>query len=446
MRSLVLGVWGGRGRARRSLALLGVIGLSLLAALPAAAAAGAHASALPLTAAGPAATTSPPSNASDEGWYHLNVHSVSPGAVDSAAATFDGKDGYVLLFGGCSKPVCPLGYTWKFQANGWANLTGSVGYPPSARYAAGMTYDARDGYVVLFGGMGATGALGDTWTFQYGRWTQVTTSGASAPPARSGAGLIYDALDSDVILFGGASATGAPLADTWSFAGGVWTNLTASAVSAPPARFSAGFAYDSLDRMGLLFGGTGLCGAYCGDTWGFAGGHWMNLTSAVGGSVPSPRSEAALTYDAGRNAVVLIGGENGVILSDTWGFAHGAWLYLSANSSASLGSRANLAAAFDPGDGYLVAYGGHNSAGLRLGTWILLTPLAVTVAASLPSVTTGQAEQFTASTSGGFGPVNVSWNFGDGTATAIGASVGHTYFSAGSFQVTTTATDSLQVT
>ena len=97
-----------------------------------------------------------------------------------------------------------------------------------------MSYDARDGYVVLFGGLSLGGALGDTWTYEYGRWTQVSTTTSPAPSPRYDAGLIYDTLDSEIVLFGGVSATGAPLSDTWAFAGGVWTNLTASAGPAPP--------------------------------------------------------------------------------------------------------------------------------------------------------------------------------------------------------------------
>jgi hypothetical protein len=36
------------------------------------------------------------------------------------------------------------------------------------------------GQIVLFGGIGAGGALDDTWTFDGAQWTQVTTPGPSA--------------------------------------------------------------------------------------------------------------------------------------------------------------------------------------------------------------------------------------------------------------------------
>jgi len=387
-----------------------------------------------------------PTNASEEGWFHLAVRSVAPSLRDSAAMTYDAKDGYVLLFGGCSKPVCPLPDTWRYMAGAWTNLTGAVAINPTARYGAAMAYDARDGYVVMFGGNAASGALGDTWTFEFGRWTQVATTPATAPSPRYDAGLLYDALDSETVLFGGESGTGAPLSDTWTFAGGAWTNITASAGPAPAARFSAGFGYDALDHLGILFGGTGLCGASCSDTWGFESGRWTNLTAAVGTNVPSPRSEVALTYDVSRGELVLVGGQDTVVLADMWGFTHGLWTYLAANTTTSPGPRADLSAAYDPADGYLLTYGGHSTVGLHVGTWVLLTPLSTTVLPELATVATGQADQFMATSYGGYGSVSFAWNFGDGSPVVTGASAGHTYFVPGTFPVTATATDGLGVT
>ncbi len=440
-----------RVRAWGGLVPLGVlvIGLLLLGSVPAAAPAAPHVAAAP--AAGTHVTAAAgqpqlPTNASTEGWYKLTLHAPIPSPRDAAAATYDAKDGYLLMLGGCAKPLCPQFDTWKFQAGAWGNLTLSAGTPPAARSGAAMAYDARDGYVVMFGGTGAAGVLGDTWTFQYGRWTQVATTPATAPSPRASAGLLYDAIDSRVILFGGAGLTGAPLSDTWSFAGGVWTNLTPTIGVAPPARFSAGFAFDPVDHAGILFGGSGLCGTFCADTWSYIGSRWTNLTSAVGTNVPAARSDAALVFDDGRGSTVLVGGQNGATLSDTWGFAHGVWSYLSANSSSSIGARADVAAAFDAGDGYLLAYGGHTTSTPKAGTWVFLTPLSGLVVPALSVLVPGQADQFTAAVWGGFGAHNVTWNFGDGSAVATGPTAGHTYFATGSFPVTITVTDGLGVT
>src|SRR5438105_2716674 len=61
---------------------------------------------------------------------------------------------------------------------------------PSARYRMGMAYDQARGEVVLFGGNGATGDVGDTWTWDGTTWTQQHP--ATSPSARYGMGMAYD--------------------------------------------------------------------------------------------------------------------------------------------------------------------------------------------------------------------------------------------------------------
>ncbi|MCI4350986.1 MAG: hypothetical protein L3K15_05685, partial [Thermoplasmata archaeon] len=62
-----------------------------------------------------------------------------------------------------------------------------------------MAYDARDKYVVLFGGFGAS-VFGDTWSFSAGIWTQLHP--ASHPSARYGAVMAFDAKDNYAVLYG----------------------------------------------------------------------------------------------------------------------------------------------------------------------------------------------------------------------------------------------------
>ena len=50
-----------------------------------------------------------------------------------------------------------------------------LGTGPSARYFPAMAWDAADGYVLLFGGVSASGVLSDTWTYVNGTWTNVTS-------------------------------------------------------------------------------------------------------------------------------------------------------------------------------------------------------------------------------------------------------------------------------
>jgi len=105
-----------------------------------------------------------------------------------------------------------------------AKLGGSSagsGANPSGRMSAAMAYDAARGEVVMFGGHGASGVLGDTWTWDGSGWTQQHP--AESPLPREQAAMAFDPVGGRVILFGGtAPSQAAPLDDTWSWDGSNW--------------------------------------------------------------------------------------------------------------------------------------------------------------------------------------------------------------------------------
>lgn len=75
------------------------------------------------------------------------------------------------------------------------------GATPAGRSRAAMAYDDATGTVLLFGGRSATGAaLGDTWSWDGDHWTQLHP--AHAPSARSGAASAYDPDTGRVVLVG----------------------------------------------------------------------------------------------------------------------------------------------------------------------------------------------------------------------------------------------------
>src|SRR5579859_2642062 len=215
----------------------------------------------------------PAPQAGGDVWFNVSSAQLfSPGSLVGATMAYDVVDNYVVLFGGCSAARCPaLAQTWKYAGGFWTNLTPAVGPQPPARSFADMVYDSRDGYVLLFGGRGASGApLNDTWSFTGGLWQNLTNA-SSAPPARYAASMAFDRLDNYVMLFGGCGNPVCPRDDTWQFYGGAWKNLTRSAGTPPPARSGGALAYDAGDLAVVLFGG---CGVVCplGDTFEFAKG------------------------------------------------------------------------------------------------------------------------------------------------------------------------------
>jgi hypothetical protein len=304
---------------------------------------------------------------------------VSPAPTAIAGATFDGADGYVLMFGGVNDANMPVAYTWSFVHNNWTNLTPTVGSGPSARFGVGMAYDAADGYVVLFGGCfdyaACSRVSGDTWTYLHGRWTNLTGSLAVAPSPRGHVQMVYDANMSAVILFGGLGPGSTFLNDTWMFKGGAWSEV--STPSSPPSREGGTIAYDPVSKADVLFGGNSAKMGRLADTWTFHGGVWTNITSASI-DIPPPRWLGAMTYDAADGYMLLVNGYNaGAYLDDAWAFSAGVWSPLSP-ANAPPGTFGSLLV-YDTVDGYVLffsggAYGGYLTSTLLFvhGSWILL--------------------------------------------------------------------------
>ncbi len=252
---------------------------------------------------------------------HPAAHPESRGAATMA---YDGADGYMVLFGGCGASSCPFGDTWTYRAGIWTELHPTLSPTPSTSTI--MTYDGRDGYILLFGGDTGLSDLSSTWTFRGGQWSELTPS--VHPPARSSGFISNDRKDGYVVLFGGSDPylgrDGTNLADTWKFIGGKWTELHPG--NHPAARNSGSMSYDAADGYVLLFGGAtqGSSGALS-NTWKFLGGEWKQLAPSIH---PSPRTLQGMTFDSHDDFIFLFGGYNGNYLADWWSYSHGVWVEL----------------------------------------------------------------------------------------------------------------------
>jgi hypothetical protein len=237
---------------------------------------------------------------------------------------------------------------------------------PSARIGPALAYDAANYYTLLFGGSSAFVpgvSYGDTWIWRFG-WTQL--SPASSPPARGGAGIAYDPTTGTVVLFGGSNngTNGSVHGDTWTWDGVNWTQQFP--LVSPPARsVDQSMVYDPVTETVLLFGGGGADngdygGVAYGDTWEW-NGRTKTWTQLFPASSPSPRG-APLAYDALTGTVVLFGGANGggdccrVFYNDTWTWDGVNWTQQIPPSSPS--ARSAPAMAYDPSLGMVVVYGG----------------------------------------------------------------------------------------
>jgi hypothetical protein len=145
------------------------------------------------------------------------------------------------------------------------------------------------------------------------------------PPARYSAGAAFDSDRGVLVLFGGWS--GSPLGDTWEWDGSTWRQ---AATTGPQPRNAPAMAYDPLRHRTVLFGGDSN-GAPRSDTWEWNGATWRRL-SVTG---PVPRTLHRLAFVPSRGRVLLFGGMiDTTPLGDVWEWTGTEWLPVSTEGPA----------------------------------------------------------------------------------------------------------------
>jgi N-acetylneuraminic acid mutarotase len=233
------------------------------------------------------------------------------------------------------------------------------------------------GKVILFGGQGESGTLGDTWQWDGTSWTQLNIPG---PTPRFGHEMTT--LGNKIVLFGGTTATTGDVCDTWEFDGTSWT---ATGATLTTGLHCVGHSIAALNGLVYLFGGVGAFS----DTWAYDGTSWKQVASTG----PVGRAWAAMaTMEGSPPSIILFGGQVNAndILSDTWQWDGTKWTQLVAS-----GLPNNPPPRWDPGialfqgtPGGLVLFGGAQGIppGGWLGdTWVLQTPGASWIQASVSS-------------------------------------------------------------
>lgn len=125
---------------------------------------------------------------------HATPPALSP--RQGPAQSFDPLLNETIVFGGTFNNNQFTAQTWRFNASGWHEVAVSTA-PEKSAYAA-MTYDASDGYILLFGGGGSSGLFSYTWIFNGTGWHQLSFSGS--PRAGTNAAMKYAASDGDILF------------------------------------------------------------------------------------------------------------------------------------------------------------------------------------------------------------------------------------------------------
>ncbi|RKP13422.1 hypothetical protein BJ684DRAFT_20087 [Piptocephalis cylindrospora] len=148
-------------------------------------------------------------------------------------------------------------------------------------------------------------------TLQWIKYDNFLPSDALRPPPRSEFAMGYDWRRRFLYLFGGKSASGQALDDTWvlDILHMTWTRPASAMDSRPPARYGAVAGMDqpkdqSRDSMVVALG-MGLGGSYLEDVWSFDLNHQVWIKIPVNGTGPGPLYGAAGGIDTGNGAEPL---------------------------------------------------------------------------------------------------------------------------------------------
>jgi len=373
---------------------------------------------------------------------------VSPSSRSGAMFAYDAADGYMLLFGGLGNGVGALSDTWKFENGSWTDITVAVGAHPPPRYKGSMVFDEADNYIVLYGGQAST-YLGDTWTFSGGHWNQINTT--TAPSPREDTALAYDGADHYVLLFAGEQPDTSYTNDTWAYSAGVWTNLTGSLTTpAPPALESSSMGYDPTDSEVVLFGGKPTESSTSVATWVYHNLAWMNITSTLA-TAPGQREGSQFVWDPADGYLFLFGGLHFPnALNDTWAFVSNQWVEVPSPSAPP--ARFAPAVAFYPsnGFGYAILFGGQllpsvNASAVN-DTWTFKVPLAASVSVSPAIVDQLDPVTIGAAVNGGYQPYNLSWIGLPASCSPAGTTFFCNPNETGAFAIQVSATDDAGVT
>lgn len=132
----------------------------------------------------------------------------------------------------------------------------------------------------------------------------------------------------------------------------------------PSPRSNAAATYDAVRRHVLMYGGSGGGS----ELWSWDGTRWA--LRAQGG--PGARDDAIMVFDTRRGRTVLMGGRSfvaggPVIRTDTWEWDGATWTRV---HDASAGARLHAAGGFDPARGVTVVFGGLGPQDvMRRDTW-----------------------------------------------------------------------------
>ena len=272
---------------------------------------------------------------------------------------------------------------WSYNAtsNSWNEISTNSG--PSGRFNFQMAYSIDHHTIVVFSGRdvvfggASTRVPGDTWIYDVEQNIWERKNPSPSPMQRSDAGFAYDELNNVFVMYGGLSHVDSDvvLDETWVYTldTNTWTEMTPE--NSPPRMYGCELVYDSLNQKVLLWGGDIKEGGMLDEFWCY---DYPTNTWTIIETDPKPRGRYwfQMTFDKDFEKVVIFGGSPGgdIKLGDTWlyDYARNEWTEI--KSSVNPSARECSCMVYDSRIGKVVLFGG--GAGFKESlddTWILDT-------------------------------------------------------------------------
>ena len=280
------------------------------------------------------------------GWQQLQARD-APAPRDLVSVAYDATNGELVMFGGVGYYGEPPPGTWAWDGTTWRHAQPST--PPLNSQSTCMAFDGTR--VLFYRGFDFTAGpeplVDTTYAWDGTEWTSLMPP--TSPPPRYEAACAFDAARGRWVLFGGYDTVG-QLADTWEFDGTTWVDVTPA--SSPGGR-NAWMAYDPVRQAVVLYGGVRYFPAYAtlADTWLWDGASWIDANPAT---LPPARAAATLAFDDASGDMLLIGA------SDLWRWDGLTWADASPATVPPVGT-----ATYDPDQAQVVMMGG----GARAELW-----------------------------------------------------------------------------
>lgn len=253
-----------------------------------------------------------------------SVPQVEPPRRDSTMA-YDPRHHMVLLFGGQIEAIegPETNQTWAWNGHGWKQLH-PASSPPALQ--GKMVYDAASQRIILFLNQVKSGGIvaNEMWAWDGATWQQLHPA---VMPEVLGASIAYDEERHQIVLFGGAVPSGRFITymnTTWTWNGTTWQQQHPA--TSPSPRTGAAMAYDAVHQQIVLFGGATLNG-YSSETWTWNGTIWQ-LHHVTG--TPPVDQNVSLVYDSVTRQTLLFG----MTSSDTtWAWNGTGWVSVAAHGA-----------------------------------------------------------------------------------------------------------------